>query len=208
MANHAHATPEIPQAIAEPGLIIRLSQSLGSQSDVIQFEGFIDRDSEQGEINALCDKLVRAGARQRAKSELPGLRRQLEGVQHKTTENRARLASVIAAMNVYAEERKDRQLAKQLDHDRLLNEARDQHVASGRRGEFRPAAGMGGNLNRLKSEIEQLNGPTKEENEYLQQKSVLDNEIAEGNRAMAQLTTLIVENERLAKGEDISGVEG
>ena len=199
---------EIPAAIAVPGMTIRASFPLGSgENHILQFERTLDADASDEEIDFNCDKMVRAGDRQRAKFELPGLRRQLENVNHKLgldRENKLRAEGEIA---LFKKVRGDKTRELRERHDALYADEYRKHVDSGRMGEFHPQGAVKGNLERLKTEIEQLSAPVEaRENDLLRALADAELEVAKGERAARQLLSLIREGESLARGEDISGV--
>lgn len=200
-------TDHIPQAIAEPGLIARYTLAFGDQGTGIQLESFHDRDASQAEIDALCDKMVRAGDRVKARHQLPVFRRQLQGVEAKHIENKARKAGVLAQLETMAEARKEKVLQLTVRRDLKQKAAEDAWYESGRKGEFKPQGAAAADLSRLNAEISQLEqNQTKDNNEAQAQLSVLDNELKEGDRAISQMQALIAEAEALARGEDVSGV--
>jgi hypothetical protein len=191
-----HAIPTLAPALAEPGLIIRTSINLGEQERVIQFEGFIDRDSSQSEIDHLCDKMVKAGDRLRAKHVLPSYRRNLEDVEYKTNENKKRLAQLEAGLKAMDEAREQKRAELQTEQSNRLATARDEHVASGRRGPFNPGASL---TSRFSAQINQLSeAHNKEHAEAAVQRSTLDGEIKEGDRQIFKWKALIEEHEKLA----------
>ena len=140
------AAPQMPAAIAAPGLIIRSQINLGENERSIQFEGYIDRDSDQSEINHLCDKMVRAGDRLRAKHVLPKLYRTLEDAEHMLNGNKKRLAELEAGLVAMDEARDAKALELNGRLSEQINAARDAHVESGRRGEFKPPAAVTANI--------------------------------------------------------------
>lgn len=200
--------PQTPEGIAAPGLIARYTLSFGDQGTGIQLESFHDRDASQEEIDFLCDKMVRAGDRVKAKHQLPVFRRQLESVEAKHADNLVRQAGVKAQLAAVTEERERQTLLLSAQRDQALKEAQDAWYASGKRGEFKPQGATSGMLGRLNAQITQLaDHQTRDKNEAKVQLSVLENEIKEGDRALDQMRTLIAEAERVARGEDVSGVE-
>ncbi len=198
---------ELPVEITAPGVVMRLSQSLGAANDVFQLEGSIDQDASQEEFDHLADKMVRVAARQRAIHQLPDIRRQLENVEYKHNDNRKRLAELNAGEAEAAKIRDEKAAELQQRAGKIESEAQDAHYASGRRGEFKPTGSVAGELARVKAQLSQLDeGMTKQRNEAAVQRATLENEVKDGERAVSQLTALIREQEALARGEDISGV--
>lgn len=207
----AHPVPEhsveAPAALAQPGLIMRLSQGLGTQTDVFQLEGFIDRDASQAEIDHLAEKMVRSAAKLKAKSELPNLRRSIENIEFKHNGNKVRLAEVNAAEQAQDEIWAEKIIALQLQLGNAESAAKQVHEASGRRGEFKAQGSVAGQLGRIKTMIEQAEeARVKVHSEAAVQRATLDNELKDGERALTQMLTLLAETEALARGEDISGV--
>jgi hypothetical protein len=207
MAAKEIPSPQIPAALVEPGLIMRFSANLGEQDRIFQVESFLDRDSSQHDIDHLADKMRKACDRQKAITQLPGYRRQMEHVTGKTTENRARLAKLEAGLVAAHDERKSAALTLKAEAEGVQRREQDEWVGSGRKGEFKLQGASKSKFDRLNQQIRALDeNQTKEENEAAQQRSVLVNEIAEGERAMEQMGRLITESELLARGEDISGI--
>jgi hypothetical protein len=199
---------EIPAAIAVPGMTVRASFPLGSgEHHILQFERTLDADASQEEINFECDKMMQAGDRLRAKYELPGLRRQLANVNYKLALDRDLKRRAEAQLDAYKKARLDKARELRDRHQALFDEAYGRHVAEGRMAEFQPEGALKGNLERLKSEIEQLSAPVEDkENDVVRAVNDAAVEIEKGERAIRQLTELIQEGESLARGEDISGV--
>lgn len=199
---------EIPAAIAVPGMTVRASFPLGSgDNHILQFERTIDADAPQEEIDYLCDVMVRAGDRLRAKFELPGLRRQLENVYYKLNLDRANKQRSEAEIEAFRIARMDKSRELRERHQAVYDQAYKEHIASGRMGEFEPGGALKGNLERMKTEIEQLSAPIEErENDLVTQLRRAEHEVEQGERAVTQLQSLIRERESLARGEDISGV--
>ncbi len=193
---YEHAVPSLPPALAEPGLIIRTSINLGEQERIIQFEGFIDRDSSQSEIDHLCDKMVRAGDRLRAKHVLPSYRRNLEDVEYKNNDNKKRLAQLEAGLKAMDEAREEKRFELQREQSEKISAARDEHYARGKRGEFEPGANL---TSRFNAQINQLaEAHTKEHAEAAVQRTTLEGEIKEGDRQIFKWKALIEEHEALA----------
>ena len=197
MAGHQHKVPEIVPALAEPGIIIRASINLGEQDRIIQFECFTDRDASQAEIDHQCDKIVRAGDRLRALHLLPSYRRQLEQLEYTHAENKARLEAGEAHLKAMTEAREEKIIELQRQISDQVNYARDAHVASGRRGEFKPPQTL---AREQKAAIEELmRNQQNEENKVAGDRSVLENEIKEGDRKVYQMKVMIGEFEALAR---------
>lgn len=205
--NKETTTIEVPAGIAEPGVILRLSQSLGGTNDVFQLEGGIDRDASQAEFDHLADKMARTAARLAAKSNLPGLRRQLENVEYKHNENRRRLAELNAGEDEVTKIRAEKVAELQVRAGQIETQAQEAYRATGRQGKFKPQGHVAGELGKVRSAIASIEeAGVKERNEAQVQRATLENELKDGERAVAQLNSLIRENEALVRGEDISGV--
>jgi len=205
MAGHQHEVPEVPAGVAAPGLIIRYGVNLGEQDRILQFEGFIDRDSDPAEINHLCDKIVGAGDRLRARHMLPTYRRQLEDVEHKHNENRARLAGMEAQLKAMAETRSAKIEELRIELSDKVKRASEEHYASGRRGAYNPPRSI---VQGTEAQIDQLmENQRKEEAEAEIQRAALNNELKEGERAVYQLKRMIREQEALA-GESAAANDG
>lgn len=186
-----------------PGIIIRTKVNLGEQDREIGFETSIDRDAEQGEIDHLCDKIMATANRLRAKHLLPVYRRQLDQLEYKHAENRGRLAEGDAKLAALAEAREERR-RKLLDSlNGKLDNDRGNWLASGRRGEYKPAQSVGREERAALAELDQ--GQTRDEQEWAVQKDQLDTELKEGRRAIDQMNAMIAELEahaRVAANED------
>ncbi len=193
---YEHAVPSLPPALAEPGLIIRTSINLGEQERIIQFEGFIDRDSSQGEIDHLCDKMVRAGDRLRARHVLPSYRRNLEDVEYKNNDNKKRLAQLEAGLKAMDEAREEKRSELNQALSNRISAARDEHASTGRRGEFKPGANITATITTQLSQLTEAGA--KEHAEAAVQRTTLEGEIKEGDRQIFKWKALIEEHEALA----------
>ncbi len=192
---HEHPIPALPEALASPGLIIRTSINLGEQDRIIQFEGFVDRDATLSEIHHLCDKIRKAGDRQRAIHALPAIRRHLDDVEYRNNDNKRRLAELNAGEKAMNEARAEKAQQLQVHLQDAVSQAQAEHERSGRRGEFKaPAQVTRGPVSQLEAlrEAEQ-----KEHAENAVQRLTLENEIKEGDRAIAKQNELIAEYEAL-----------
>lgn len=198
---------DIPKALAEPGMIMRLNVGLGEQDRVFQIESFVDRDAQQSEIDEVAAKMMRAGDRLKARTQLPILRRQLDSIEFKHRDNLQRLAKLNASEQA-ANELRGQEIIKLMSQASKIQQiAQDNWIASGRRGEFKLQGGDKSAVARSEQAADMLKEQiAKESAEAIQQRSVLDNEIAEGSRTMNQLKRLIEEAEALYRGEDITGV--
>lgn len=198
----------VPTALLAPGLIIKATVSLGEPNSALQFEGYLDRDCEQAEIDALCAKMVNAGNRERAKAELPGLRHKLKYQEGLLRENRARKAGVDAKLEELAKLRSNKALELQVERDAAMREDQDRWNESGRRAEYKPQGGVAARLARFDSEIAALTTDQhKDDSAAMVQLSEIDGQINGSLQAIAQLKELIDDFERLARHEDISGTE-
>lgn len=175
---------------------IRMNVGLGEQDRVIQFEANIDKDAPQSDFDTVCDKLSRTADRLRARHLLPNFRRQLEDVEFKHNENLARKAEVNARLKVMDEARDAKVLELRQHLGDAISRARDEHVASGRRGEFKPGASV---TSRIDAQINQIEeGRAKEHAEAEQMLATLDNEIKDGERMIYKHKVMIAEYEALA----------
>ena len=191
--------PRAAEAILQPGIILRYQQNMGEASHDLQFEGAIDRDATLDEFNELADKLRRVAARQKAIVQLPTLRRQRKGMVERLADNMARKAGVEAKLKVFAEERETQRKLALGHRQRIENDARAEHQASGRRGEWEPRGATKANLERIQQQLDQLDaGQTKDEAEARIQLSTLEGEIKEATRARDQLDELIAAAVELA----------
>jgi hypothetical protein len=207
MATRELPSPQIASAIADPGLILRASISLGEQDCVVQYEGYLDRDCSQREVDALTDKMILAGKRQKAKHQLPGLRRQLEDARHTLGENKVRLEKLNASEKAAFDERKNQAQRLTAQAQALVTAEQDGWIASGRKGDFRLQGSAKSRVDRMNAEIEALSSnQNKESSEAQIQRGQLVGEIEAGDRKVYMLGVLIEENERAAHGEDISEV--
>ena len=194
-SGHQHPTPQLPEALAAPGLIIRMSVNLGEPDRILQFESFADRDASLGELNHLCDNMRKAGDRQRAIHVLPLIRRQLSDIETKHDENRVRLAE----LNAREKEMDAVRAEKAVELRNLLvvrvNAAEQDHRASGRRGEFKAPASVTGPIQSQLRTLEE--NEVRDHNEAAAQRATLDNELKEGDRALKKQGELIAEYEAL-----------
>ncbi len=201
---HQHQVPEVAAALVEPGLIIRTSINLGEQDRIIQFEGFVDRDASQAEIDFLCDKIRKAGDRQRAIHALPHMLRQLSDVEYRNNDNKKRLAELNAGEKAMDEAREAKRTEFEVYLSDAIMRAQEEHRVSGRRGEFKVPPAVTrvpqGNLEALRAAQE------KDHAENQVQRTTLENEIKEGDRAIAKQKELIAEYEALRAGEPANDV--
>lgn len=198
---------EIPAAIAVPGLTIRASYNLGGDNRILQFELTVDRDDDEAEILRRSESLTRVGDVIRAKFELPALRRQRKGVQDKHDENTLRHLRSQGEVDAYKEARLDKAREIDADYKRVYEAAYEEHARSGRQSAFVPQGATKSKLTALKNDAAQLVEPVgSQEQDCLRRLAEVAEEIKQGERALVQLDELINEAERLARGEDISGV--
>jgi hypothetical protein len=196
---HQYHVPELPQALVEPGIIIRMSVNLGAQDRVIQFETFADRDESQAEIDRRCDVMRRAGDRQHAIYALPDMLRRLEDIEYRTNDNKKRLAELNAGEKAMDEARAEKRKEFQAELQNAVSRAEDEHVRSGRRGEFKAPAGA---TRAPQAHLETLaNAEAKDHAENEIQRAALRNEIRDGDRAIFQQKQLVAEHEALMRGE-------
>ena len=194
-AGHQHPVPQLAPALAEPGLIIRMSINMGEPDRILQFESFADRDASVEELNHLCDNMRKAGDRQRAIHVLPLIRRQKDDIEVKHNENRARLAELNAREAAMNEAREEKRIELRNTLVARIEAARSDHVASGRRGEFKVPATVAGPV---ESDLRKLDeNEVRDRNEAAQQRATLDNELKEGERALKKQRDLVDEYEAL-----------
>jgi hypothetical protein len=190
---HQHQVPELPQALVEPGIIIRMSVNLGAQDRIIQFETFADRDESQAEIDRRCDVMRRAGDRQHAIYELPGLLHRLEDVEYRTNDNKKRLAQLDAGEKAMDAARAEKRGEFQTQLQNAVSRAEEEHILSGRRGEFKAAAGI---TRAPQAHLETLAvAEAKDHAENELQRAALRNEIRDGDRAIFQQKQMVAECE-------------
>jgi hypothetical protein len=198
MAGHQFDPPELPSALAAPGLIIRASISLGAQ-DIIQFEGFVDRDSEMSEINHICDKVRRASLRQRAIFMLPAERRALDDLQYRHDDNNERLANIYRMLDANKREREKRKLELDAQLQEKIRGERAYFETSGRRGEFKPSAQVIGPIERDLAALAE--GDAKDLADQAANIATLENELAMGDRALKRAREMIAQLEAEAADE-------
>jgi len=135
-----------------PAIMITFTHQVDDNRSVC-LQSAIASDCPVAELNSLMDKLSHASNRQRAVARIPTIRSLLEIREGQLKKETAELFSVEAQQGVL--------------NDRLTKD----HIASGRRGPFRPAPAQAqelqklsaahdkarGNLRSLQNEIEQLN---------------------------------------------------
>lgn len=191
-----HQVPALPEALAAPGLIIRHGFNLGEQDRIVQFEGYVDRDAPLSEINHICDTMRKAGNRQKAAHALPQMRRHLADIEYVYNDNRRRLAELDAGEKAMDEARAAKRAELQTELQNAVSRAQDDHVASGRRSEFKPPASV---TSRPMASIQILDETEKKEHaENAAQRATLKQEIVEGERgerAIARQKDLIAEYE-------------
>ncbi len=172
---HEHPIPALPEALAAPGLIIRTSINLGEQDRIIQFEGFVDRDASLSEIHHLCDKIRKAGDRQRAIHALPAIRRHLDDVEYRNNDNKRRLAELNAGEKAMDDARAQKRIELRTQLQDAVMRAEDEHIRSGRRGEFKAPASV---TSRPSTELAALHdAEQKDHSENQVQRATLENEI-------------------------------
>ncbi len=187
-------------------MTLRVNIGLGEQDRVLQIESFIERECDQGELDTLVEKMIRAGNRAKAKTMLPTFRRQLRYQEGKLHENQSKKAGVEAKLSELNRLRSEKALELRKQHDALLQESQDAWYAGGKRGEFKPVGGTYSRLTRMMSEIEALTADqNKDDAEAVQQISVIENEIKEGQRVIGEINDMIHDCEALAAHKDISG---
>jgi hypothetical protein len=194
----------LPEALAAPGAILRLTMNLGEQECALQLESFLDRDASQEEYDHLARKMMVTAEKERARRLLPGYRRQLEQIEFVTGENKKKLAEINARLSEGKRQRELKITELRVHKDRAHTEAHDAWYGSGRKGEFKGTP----QVHRMDTQINQLlEAQQKEEAEAAVQKAQLDTEIHDGDRRIVQAKVLLKEQEQLARGEDIAGVE-
>ncbi len=129
-----------PEALTAPGLVIRHTINLGEEARTLQFETFVDRDSQLSEINHLCDVMRKASDRQRALHVLPSYRRNMEDTIYKQGEKIAQVAAIRDELAAMDEVRADRRRALEIQRDSDLSRAEAEHIHSGRRTPYKPRA--------------------------------------------------------------------
>lgn len=210
MPDDGHKSNEqyiLPAAIAVPGLTIRASYSLGGDNRILQFELTVDRDDDEAEILRRSESMTRIGDVIRAKFELPALRRQRRGVQDKHDENLKRHIRASGEVDAFKQARIDKAREVEADYKRVYENAYEEHARTGRQSAFVPQGATKSKLTALKNDAAQLAEPVgSQEQDCLRRLTEVTEEIKQGERALAQLDELINEAERLARGEDISGV--
>jgi hypothetical protein len=196
--------PTIAPALVQPGMVARLSINLGEQDRILQFETYFDRDENQTEINHRLDQMQKAADRKRAQHLLPSYRRNREDVEHKTNENRRRLAGVEAMLRESDKIRSEKLVELDTGLAVVIGGLRDAWYASGKRGEFKEPRTK--DTAHYQTQIDALEaGATKERNEAQVQIAELQNEIKDGERALAKWDVLIAEHEALIRDGEVVG---
>ena len=203
MAKPQTPGPQMTPALMEPGLIIRHGFNLGEADRIVQFEGFLDRDAALSEINHLCDTMRKAGNRQKAAHALPHLRRHLEDMEYVLNDNKRRLAELDAGEKAMDEARAAKRDELQTELQNAVARAQDDHVTSGRRGEFKVPASV---TSRPMASLQVLDeAEAKGHAENAATRATLNHEISDGERgerAIARQKDLIAEYEGWLRGED------
>ncbi len=195
--------PQLTPALMEPGLIIRHGFNLGEADRIVQFEGFLDRDSPLSEINHLCDTMRKAGNRQKAAHTLPHMRRHLEEIEYVLNDNKRRLAELDAGEKAMDEARARKRDEIRAELQGAVTRAEDEHQRSGRRGEFKAPASV---TSRPMASLQVLDeAEAKEHAENAATRATLNHEIKDGERgerAILRQKDLIAEYEGWLRGED------
>lgn len=183
--------------LVQPGILIRTRVNLGQQDREIGFEASIDRDAPQNEIDDLCDKMVAAGDRLRAKTLLPDYRRGRENAEYKHNGNRHRKVTLESRL---IESRRIREEKRREIETRLAQAVagwRAEHEATGRRVAFRPTPQQ---TRPYQADLDALaDGERKEMAEAEVQFAQLATELDEGQRALDQWDGLIADAEALLR---------
>ncbi len=196
-------SPAMPEALFSPGIQIQYKLPLGEQDRELSFLSFVDRDATLPEIHHLCDVMRRAGDRQRATHALPHIARHLDDIEYRNNDNKRRLAELNAGEKAMDEARAAKRQEFHVQLQDAVTRAEEVHRASGRHGEFK----AGANVTRgPQANIEALvAAEQKEHAENQVQRTTLENEIKEGDRAIAKQKDLIAEYEALKAGEPANG---
>src|SRR3990167_5633250 len=129
-----------PEALTAPGLVIRHTVNLGEEARTLQFETFVDRDSQLSEINHLCDAMRKASDRQRALHVLPSYRRNMEDAVYKQNEKIMQVAAIRTELAEMDEVRAEKRRELEVRRDADLSRAEAEHYGTGRRTPFKPRA--------------------------------------------------------------------
>lgn len=195
------------QEIAAPAIAMRLGVP-GEDGRMFELTAYIDRDSSQSEIDHLADKMRKAADRQRAISQLPQLRHELDGHVGLYETNRKEAAAEKAKLKeqkaIYHERRRELTGSR----DRAMDAARDDYIASGRRGEWKPRGHLAGDVKRIDAELKQIDdAERKAEQEHEVALSQIENMVQKNEMSVLILRRRIDECEALVRGDDIHGIK-
>ena len=196
------------EGVAEIDLAAGIAMRVSIPSEdgrLIEMTCVAPADATPDGLDLLLDKMVRAGNRQKALARLPALRTQLEQHRERIVGNKGIIAQRMAEVAAKKEIREEERQKLRMHLNQLTEKAEAHHYDSGRRGAFDPAK-----ENVLKPPQRQLEAldemDRKDEAEATVANSGNQNEILGDERTCALIRKMIVECERQARGEDISGV--
>jgi hypothetical protein len=201
-------SPAVAAEMAAPAIGIRIGVP-GEDGRMIELTAYADRDEPVNNLNAILDKMRVAADRQRAIGQLPALRHELDGHRKIYEENRKALAAETAKLEETGKLYNERRAELIAKRDSALNTARDEHYASGRGSEYKPAGHVAGLAKRIESELHSIDGlETKATNENAAACSQIQAMIDKSRQSIDILERRVQECEKLANGEDISGLTG
>ena len=201
--------PSVDAATSSPdrGIAMRVELSGGDDGSMIGLTAIRPETDTQIELMWTLDKLMGAAKAVRAKQQLPELRHERDGHREMLRENEVRLAELDAAFRTTTGQREQDRMKLQLKHQEIYEEGATEHFASGKRGTYEPQGNLKGKLNKFAAAMAQKEGEqTKANEEHKVARSQLENEVRKRQTSVTILERRIAECERLARGEDISGV--
>lgn len=198
---------DAPTGGPDRGIAMRVELSGGDDGSMIGLTAIRPETDTQIELMWTLDKLMGAAKAVRAKQQLPELRHELDGHREMLRENEVRLAELDAAFRTTTVQREQDRMKLQMKHQEIYENAAADHFASGRQGQFEPHGNIKTSLNRFASAMAQKEGEqTKANEEHKVARSQLENEVKKRQTSVTILERRVAECERLARGEDISGV--
>lgn len=195
------------RSVEVPGMMIIAQFTLGGQGRSVQFSQSIDGSFHQNEIDDILDKLARAADRQAARYGLPDRRRQLAMTLDKLADDKKRVADMKDELQGFKNKRLEDARSMEKEYGRLYDNLYREHIESGRQTAFVPHGAKAQELARMKEAIAQLSEPVGgREADLIRNLSETEAKVAEAEVLVKRQREIIEEDERVANGEDVSGV--
>lgn len=195
------------RTIEVPGMMIIAQFTLGGQGRSVQFSKSIDGDLQQHELDHMLDQLARAADRMSAKYGLPDRRRKLWIAEKILEDNQAKLAEKQDELQGHKNKRLEDARKIEKEYGSLYDALYLEHHKKGYQGEFEPKGADAQRLQRMKDAMQQLAQPIGgPEADCVDKIKETEKEIRDGIANIAWQKSIIEEDERVARGEDVSGV--